>query len=476
MSKKLEEQLLIELRKRVIEKDRKLQNTLEINNMREATIEALSEMTSLSEREIDIIATEVHNDLLIDARRKKQIVWRAAMSIFTVATIIFSIVFFTFGGWTGWAMIIGITISVAVFKFKKQFLREKTIIIDYFDNKNHQWVENTSIIYNRKFVDANYIFEVRKKNWCYWDKIPLEFPPNFEIELTSLWKKGTTSEYGLILLENKSNYISFQLNSLGSSSYSIEHKGKFAVDKSWKKNSTNTVSKNTQRIIVEDKKFKYYVNNKQVFTGDATSYISEFLEVGVRVCDCQTVNFEKIVVKDDKGKVLFVDDFVKPKIEWSPKTKYEYSKQIEDGKYIFEGFKDEWCFWSSLPINVYGNVDFTLKSVWLSGKIANFGLMIFDNANDYFYFQITAEGKARYTQNKNGEFKTIEEYADCGLEYFEQTPIIQKVKFRNRKFTYSVADKIIYTGQFPNLHITKIAVGVCGKQKIAFEKIIIEEV
>jgi hypothetical protein len=142
-----------------------------------------------------------------------------------------------------------------------------------------------------------YYYRTNEKDSCFFNTIDMPLDGNFEVSLKSVWKKGEQGGYGLVLAQNFTNFLAFQLNSTGNARYSW-----YAVD-TYKKesglvkcgNPGDGEVANVHRVRVKKGQFKYYVNNKLAATGAIPDI--DIKKIGVRVCGRQTVAFDNLKVK-----------------------------------------------------------------------------------------------------------------------------------------------------------------------------------
>jgi hypothetical protein len=91
MKRKLEEKILAEIRRIVIEKDLKRQTEQEKDEMREANIEALTDLTSLSREEVEKISGDVRKVFIHQLKKKRERNIRIAGVVLVLAVIAFFI-------------------------------------------------------------------------------------------------------------------------------------------------------------------------------------------------------------------------------------------------------------------------------------------------------------------------------------------------------------------------------------------------
>jgi hypothetical protein len=202
MKRKLEEKILAEIRRIVIEKDLKRQTEQEKDEMREANIEALTDLTSLSREEVEKISGDVRKVFIHQLKKKRERNIRIAGVVLVLAVIAF-------------------------FIFKPEKEPVVTTFTDDFSQNSNNWSLFQGFEHKRYITNNQYVFEINKDDWCYWDKVTVDFSENYDVEVSSTWMKGKFSGYGLGLNQDNSNYYAFRLKGDGSASF-----GK-VVDKKW---------------------------------------------------------------------------------------------------------------------------------------------------------------------------------------------------------------------------------------------------
>ncbi len=475
----LEEKITEELYRRVLKKDRDLYAGQEYFDKKSATITALTEMTSLSENEVDQLAREVHSEVAEEYRRQNKLHLNMAVSGFSLLFIASLTVITLISAAAAWiSAIVAISGLLVIFRYYKQFVRNRQIIIDNFDKKGHNWKEDSNFRQKRYIENNQYVFEGGTEDWCYWDSVDFKLPTKFTLEMTSLWKEGTYGTYGVMIADGDENNLTLELNARGAVSYSISKNSKKVINKSWKEDfiyKGSSKKKNTIKLKVDNDKFKYYVNDKLAYNGKK-DILGDFVNIGLRVCDIQIVAFDSLRIMDDKTKAVLLDENFKiPHQDWTPKLQKEYTKSFENNQYIIETFRDEWCYWSHFPLDVSQACDFTLRAVWMEGETSNFGLIIYEEGDDYYSFQIQRNGKARYFIKRNGKTVFTANYTDTEYRGDGKKPVTLSVKIEKQKFEYYIDGIFVISGDFPQKEIKKISTSVCGFQKIAFDKLVVEE-
>ncbi len=450
MEQDREEKILEEIRKRVLAADNQKRTGDEKEELRHATREALSEVTSLSREEVDLIADQVRTEF----RRKKRI-----MSFISAGVIL--VVLFA-----------GAIVA-------KNILKPKPFLDETFDDNKKGWATGEVFNYNRYFQNGEYIFQSNKDRWCYWDTAEISLPVRYTIELKSRWKTGTYGEYGFMLLGISGNYFTFQLQGDGSASYAIRYKDKWAVDAKWMQGYANpgdgNVS-NTQKVNFNKGEYEYFINDRLLKKGRFD--LIRPTSVAIRVCGEQTIGFDnlKITTKDLAGKEIVIMDepFDNSGTYWSPHKSLLKSQEFKDGRYVFTANKKGWCYWSSIDMPLEGKYDIRLTSIWLKGEKANYGLMLIEDGNNYISFELQNDGSSRFTVYKNGKYIKISTHKKLGNPGDGLISNLQHVKVEGSAFKYYVNDNHVESWSLENIKVKKVGVRVCGRQSVAFDRLKIE--
>ena len=186
MKKKIEKQIQEEIRRRVLKHDEATRQRQELEMDREANREALASMTSLSRQNVDQLAKQVRDEFATKRRRKKKYIFIG------VIFILITIVYIISNG------------SDSSRKRKPELNQARNIdFVESFTNNNNKWPTGETYEFKRKFQDGRYIYTNGRQGYCTWNKIPVKFPSNYEIELTSTWIEGKYDEYGFTLQLHK---------------------------------------------------------------------------------------------------------------------------------------------------------------------------------------------------------------------------------------------------------------------------------
>lgn len=447
MKKKLQEKILREIRNKVIERDLKRNKEEEIKEMREANIEALTELTSLSRQEVEQIADEVKNDYLLKRQKNRKQIIIAFIGIIIV-------------GWLGWVLF-----------GPEPELKSRTVVDEFSDN-SFGWSFYSKFNYKRYFSDNQYVVETNKNDWCYWDKINLQLPENYDYQVESKWLNGKYDSYGIGLHNSNTDYYAFVLRGDGAVSFGKVVNKKWVIDDTWKKDKAKAGNQqsNIQKVEVRGNTFNYFVNDQLMRTGTIDFNINN---IALRSCGEQKTAFEHVKVTNaDNNEIIFEDDFSKPSELWSPEKDVLCESEIKNGSYLFYGNNQDNCYWSSSNVHkVSSNCEITLTSTWQTGELATYGLMITEDDDNYYSCELRNDGTARLVESQDDEYVYVQDYVQTSIKNNSHTAVNQKIIIKDGQLNYYVNETLI---KEKNLNISLpagLALRLCGKQSIAFDKL-----
>ncbi len=445
----LEKKILEEIKRRVIEKDKKLRDRKDSQEISKATKQALDEMTELNYNEVEAIEREVRQEMYKKRqKRRKLITWVVVIVAIT-----------------------GFIVALSIL-----FKKPKVQIIENFNDSQRGWEEVDVFEYKRKIVDGHYLYETNEDGWCYWDNIPVELPDKYTIELKSTWLTGKYAGYGLMLLDQQNNYYTFQVRADGAASTALNVNDKWKINNSWLSKSCHPgdgETANIQKLVVDNKKYNYFVNDKLIKKGDVKEL--EISSIGVRVCNIQTVAFDYLTITNNTtGKKIIDEQFENTSLGWIPKEKFEKKAYFKNGKYYFSSNTEDYCYWKDIPIESMDEFEVELTSIWQKGETANYGLMIMTDDENYLSLEMQNDGSARMVKCYNGEYTDIQDHVPTPYQSNGKNSQTQKVVVDGTEVKYFLNDKLIKRGIYYN-SIYNIGVRVCGRQSVAFDKLVIQE-
>jgi len=457
VNKKNEQKILEELRKRVIEKDRELQEKTESSNLIDSNKEALVELTNLSRKDVDAIEKQIRAEMQAKAAKTNK---RRT-----------------------WIIVIAVVVGFIVFRIIMNKINQEPPIppmhfVEKFDNNNHHWDIFNDFENKRNIENGSYTFFANKADWCFWDDIELSFPQQYSIKLVSKWNRGAYDEYGLMLMQNTENYYTFVLRADGNTAQAIYQAAGWIKNNEWKSVGFSQKNEVVQELKVNNTHFQHFVNG--TLTHEGVFQIAPFNSFALRICDKQSVSFNSIEVKNTQnGNILFSDNFDQksPTTQWEEKNKAIKESKLENGKYILTTNDAEQCYWAvttpkiELPPANVSKYTIKVKMNWITGEDANFGIMLMSDDLNYTAFQTRSTGDSRAVRSENGEYVLTPEFLPTGIMSDEKTPITMLIKVDSNNYEYFINDKLINSGDFNYMNITYIGLRVCGRQTIAFDEI-----
>ncbi len=173
----------------------------------------------------------------------------------------------------------------------------ETLMDESFDTPDAGWTPKNKLTTHRYFENDMFYYRTNKKATCFFTVINMPLSDNFEVQLKSIWKKGEQNGYGLVLADNFTNYLAYQLQNTGHAHYVWYSVDKYKEQSGFVKcgHPGDGEIANIHRVRVEKRHFKYYVNDKLAASGPMPAM--EIKKIGLRVCGRQTVAFDDLTVK-----------------------------------------------------------------------------------------------------------------------------------------------------------------------------------
>lgn len=467
MSKKLEKKILEEIKRRVLEKDKELSQQQEKKAVSEATKEALADMTVLSRNEVEDIAKSVRQEMTKKAEKQKRIL--------IIVAIVVAIV-----GYQGYKAIMNKDKPAQYTEISNNSYTPfsgtpVSVFVEKFNNNKNGWDIYNDFEQKRYFENNEYIIETNESGYCYWDFVEFDLPKSYTVEVTSRWLRGKFKDYGVIFQQEAGEYFVFQLRADGFASISAHKDDEWVLNQNWMEGFGNKDGSavNTQKIVVNGNNFEYYVNDK--LFKKSNLYNLNIRYIGVRVCDVQKVAFQNIVVKDNTtGDILMNEDFKNPHEEWEKRNDLTKKSEIKNNKLFFTGYTDGYCYWTSTNTPINQKSEITLKSYWQNGEMANFGLMVIQNDDNYFACEVRNDGSSRLVKCKDSEYTDIRDYVNTGIDFDKNTKIEQIVQIDDGVIKYYLNQQFIGKSNINDMNPKEIGVRICGRQTVAYDEIIVK--
>ncbi|PID89523.1 MAG: hypothetical protein CSB01_01720 [Bacteroidia bacterium] len=451
MNKNTEKKILEELKKRVLERDKELRSHKDDENIKEATKEALTEMTILSRKEVDEIERKINAEIKAENKRKQKI-RQKIIGVVAVVLLIIANVFFN--------------------------KEEKMKIVETFDTREGGWDEYEKFEYKREMKDGKYFIENDKDGMCAWDYIDIDFPQEYCLELHSKWEDGNYDAYGMVLLESVENYFYFEVRGDGSALVNYKSNGKWTNQYAWESNVFESGKKDiTQKLEVKGNFYRYYVNGKLFQEGNLRNY--RMKQVGMMVCGKQKIGFESLVLtRMQRGKMqeeILNESFANTEAGWTFDEKLVKRCYYKDKMYFLQNNTKDLCFWSCRPFELPQNYRVSVQTKWVAGEHAGFEIVLHQDDNNFIGLEAQANGKARFVTYLEGEYDKIQNYKQTSAKHEDEKFHELAVEVRGEKFRFYVDNEFVDSWNLCGLTITEVGVRVCGRQTVAFDNLIIEE-
>ncbi len=463
MSKKLEDKILEELKKRVLEEEEKLKERKENAENKQALLQALDEVTSLNAQQIKEIEKKIRQEFLLKEQQETQ-----SRRLFLL-----------------WGIGGAVVIAIIFYFIFRPTPAPEIILLETFDDNRNGWLIEQPYLYRRTHENNMYVFECNRSEWCYWDNASVNFPQEYTIEVGSIWKEGgKNSDYGFLLLQDNSLFGNFALKSTGEACYQ-EYKNKQWADFKFKPVAAAIGNKeNIQKVVVKGKNFQYFVNDTFVEEGKISEGITP-KEVALRVCGRQKIAFTFVKITDNQtGNLLMLERFTKPHPDWEFKEYFDKQYKIENGQYLMNVQDGESCYFSDIPLpptmEAKSGVSYILEvdCTWKEGDMKSFGVTINDNAKNTVNFNLLPDGKGSVATYEKGTIKSISNWRGGTTQKTDGKTIIhQKVilKNQNKEYEYYVNEQLIERGKI-DISVNNIGLRSCGKQIVAFDNLKITKV
>ncbi|GEM_PF-2097935 len=450
-----EEKILAEIRRRVIEHDSSHQEKEDQKSLHDANLQALDEMSSLNKKDIALIANQVRKEFAQQASKRNGKIVLAAL--------------------VGAAMIAVGGIGLWVQRTNQQALEARRFS-EPFDDNRQNWGIFNDIKYDRQITDGSYVFKVEDEQ-CYWDKIPIALPTHYAVELISARKTGEKkAEYGIALVaETSNNMLAFSLYPDGETMYGHYRNDVWEKTSAWSTPIANPgPNANTQLVEVKDNRsFKYSVNGLLVWEDTFSRTVPT--RVGMRSCDNQTVEFQRLrVINLANNQTIFEDDFGGASSKkWNPRKEVAKVSKIENGSYYLETNTTNYCesgtrFYQIKPGE---ECDIVLKMHHVKGETGAFGLKLMQDATNFLTFGYKNNGKAQFAMYQVDKYTYLGNEKPTDILSAPGKPnITLKVEIRKGTCQYFINDILIDAFELnPDLKLNQVALNCCGVQQVAFD-------
>ena len=181
-----------------------------------------------------------------------------------------------------------------------------TLFANGFDKAIEPWIEKASIIKQDQHKADCYEITVNKDAYCYW--AAMWFPDEFkeiEYEMTlnaHIVKRDGNGHSGLMFLEDDDNYFSFIIKNGNQAKAQVVQDDDFKYEGSFVDIPKLADGKIEIKIMRLEKEMQFYANGVLIdkFDNNTWFYWPELKRIGLRVCNNQTVAFDKFEIQEIK--------------------------------------------------------------------------------------------------------------------------------------------------------------------------------
>ena len=183
-----------------------------------------------------------------------------------------------------------------------------------------------------------------------------------------------------------------------------------------------------------------------------------------------------IIVKKLRPALTFVENFDTNEKLWSFSDTYLSGVYYENSNFIVESEVDnESVKYLDMIFNFPKNFTLQVKAKRLGGDhVEGYGFYLGADANNFSYFFVRSDRKKRYGTCAKGEWITSTDWelSDAIKIKDEETNILKVVGIGN-DFVFYANDEKVWTKDFYKIENKKLSLAVVGKQKIAYEEVLI---
>lgn len=189
------------------------------------------------------------------------------------------------------------------------------------------------------------------------------------------------------------------------------------------------------------------------------------------------VGIVAIVQLTKKPPVEFVDDFSSIANGWDIyEESFEIKRFIDNGTYVWNVNKDDWCYWDYVPVTLPENYSIEMTSVWKKGKFDEYGMMLLTPESNYYAFQMRSDGAVSYAADYNDKWVVNaswhENFVNEGNGNISNTQLVQ---VNGNHFAYYVNGDLYKEEDFKFSGFTRVGMRVCDQQSVDFTHFLIKD-
>lgn len=172
----------------------------------------------------------------------------------------------------------------------------------------------------------------------------------------------------------------------------------------------------------------------------------------------------------EKQVNTLVETFDNNRMQWFEGKQFTYNRYIEDGKYIIEANKDEWCFWDDIPVNLPRTYTLEVTTTWMDGRYGGYGLMLMQDDDNCLDFRVRADGAATMISWVDDEMTTLKSWTDnVAASGGKGLKNVLKYEVTPTEYLCSVNGNLFYKAPLPEFDLQSVGIRCCGFQQVAFD-------
>lgn len=457
MANKKDKAILKLLKEKVIEKDKEIER----KSYHSATKEALAELTSLSQSEVDSIYRNVKAEVDQKYRRKRKYII--------------------------WITLLVLVAGVIAFFAVRESLREPNKFIETFDDNSYGWSFDDIVGPGHYLTNGEFIIDAQKDpTYIEYIDHQMDLPENFSIEAEARKLDGDSESYGIYLGQDDDNFGYFFIRSAGTFRCGFSVGGKWQDNPDWEKHrAINRKPKeiNKLRVQVKGNSYAFFVNDELLRRGNMHHLLCQ--KYSLAAGGNQVIAFDNLkLINTDTGEIIYANTFDEPDEPWVPKDNMISRGEIKDGNYYILSNKDDYCYWAKAWMPAVFSEDVPDFEVVLKAEIlerqgdAGLGFMWMEDDENYFSFE-TENGKRARAVVKTGEgYEYVGDYSS-DLEEPAKTVEIKIIREGDKidyYFNGRLIDKLKIDEWFYVSDMDRIGLRVCDRQAVSFQELRIKEI
>jgi hypothetical protein len=459
MGYKKDKQILELLKQKVLEKDKEMER----KSYHSATKEALAELTSLSNEEVEKIYSEVKADVEKDIKqRRKRIMWISALILIVLSVVTVLLI---------------------------EYMRKPAVYVEDFSKPDAPWSFTDSYGTVQYLENGEFIMDVKKEQdyLQYIDHI-IDFPRNFSIEADVRKISGQNESLGFYLGKDYRSFGYFFIRYTGKFRYGFSLGGDWQDNPDWSYHEAIKADENATNNLmlkVTGNTFEFFINGTPVAQGHLHKL--KLLQYSLAVGGTQKVAFDNLTILNTNTQdTVFINTFDTEIEPWTEKKEILKQAEFVDSSLRITVNADEACYWATgwLPQEFLTteSYEITLKGRFVKADYSGYaGFMLIQDDKNYHVFEVKDASKARICTLVNGEYKYVGAFTESGIEnetadkHFEirilKTGDKVEMYYNNRFVDRIKVEDWLYWND-----LERMGLRVCNNQIIDFERLTIKEI